>query len=900
MNLLSFINMDLTGQSLEDVENVTVIKRTEFELTLQWKNINTTYSYELEYNRTNITIPKQSTPEVNHTVSSLSAGTKYSFTLYTVFENVTSSGYNFTSVTVPSNVEGILVVDQKEFELTLQWNKIKNNNNYSYVLKYKEKETIIPINDTDPEVRYTVPLLYPGTKYSFTLFTEFEDVLSSGKNFSNVTVPSNVVGVSVVKRNDTAMNLQWNIVTNTDNNTYNYTLNYRNESTEETLPIYTDDHSLVICEISGLIPATNYIFILYTIFEDVRSKGYNFTNYTTLSDVTKVRVTNRTETHLTIEWDKLNKDNFYNYTLKQSSGNDIPFTGSQVGDVISHVLSQLKPGTVYDFTLYTVVNSNISSGTHFKNVTTIDCASIDWHVTNSSINAMQVNGSTRVTAKNSTHYELSLPVEQNSVNLQSLYPGAIYTVSLWYDFTESDKLLQCSQNLTLAPNSVSRLHCNYFSGGYGLEVVWDAPYGVVNVVQLDVAGNIFNQSENRQQVNGLQVAKWYRVTATSFSGNKTSPAVSVNCQTDPTGVIAGVLVSFLVVILICAGVFLWLRKRKHVGGSKQHVEYPATKVSNIKMYKPIRIDTFPEHFQNMSRDENRGFSEEYEDLGLVGLELPRETAKLPENKSKNRFSNVLAYDCSRVHLSIDDDGDSDYINANYMPGYGKGSKQYIAAQGPLPSTINDFWRMVWERRSNAIIMVTNCTERGTTKCEQYWPLDYTPCLYGNLLVTVTSEDKAQSWTLREFFVNNKDTSETRTVKHFHFTAWPDHGVPLGTEELIQFRGLVRQHIESSSSAGPTVVHCSAGVGRTGTLIALDVLLQQLEREKAVGIAEFVQKMRLNRPLMVQTESQYVFLHQCIIDTQRNKNIPMPQEPLYENAEMIFANAMALKEYDQSK
>ncbi|KAA0704992.1 Receptor-type tyrosine-protein phosphatase H [Triplophysa tibetana] len=870
-----------SGQSLEDVDQVTVINRTEFELTLQWKNINNTYSYELEYNGTKNVIKEPATDEVNHTVSSLSPGTEYSFTLYTVFENLTSSGYNFSNVTVPSNVEDILVVDRKEFELTLQWKKINNNNNYSYWLKYNETQTKIPISDAVPEVNYTVPYLSAGTKYSFTLFTEFKDVWSSGSNFSNVTVPSDVVGVYVVNRNDTAMNLQWNIVTNTENNTYNYTLNYRKDSTESFLysTIYTDDTSLVISEISGLIPATNYSFILFTIFDDVRSQGYNFNNFTTLSDVTKVRVTHRTQTNLNIEWDKLNKNNIYNYTLKQSSGNEIPFTGSTEGDVISHEISDLKPGTVYEFTLYTVVNSNISSGTHFKNVTTLDCASIDWHVTNSSIKAMQVNGSTRVTAKNITHDELSEPVVQNSVNFQSLYPGARYAVSLWYDFTESDKLLQCSQNLTLAPNSVSHLHCNYFSGGYGLDVVWDAPYGVVNVVQLDVDGNIFNQSENRQQVKGLQVAKWYRVTATSFSGNKKSPAVSANCQTDPTGVIAGVLVFFLLVILICAGIFLWHRKRKHVG--------------------PIRIDTFPEHFRNMSRDENRGFSEEYEDLGLVGLELPRETAKLPENKSKNRFSNVLAYDCSRVHLSIDDDGDSDYINANYMPGYGKASKQYIAAQGPLPSTINDFWRMVWERRSQAIIMVTNCTERGTIKCEQYWPLDYTPCLYGNLLVTVTSEDKAQSWTLREFTVNNKDTSEIRTVKHFHFTAWPDHGVPLGTEELIQFRGLVRQHIESSPSAGPTVVHCSAGVGRTGTLIALDVLLRQLEREKAVGIAEFVQKMRLHRPLMVQTESQYVFLHQCIIDTQQNKKIPMPQENLYENSEMIFANAMALKEYDQS-
>ncbi|XP_073687238.1 receptor-type tyrosine-protein phosphatase H-like [Garra rufa] len=316
-----------------------------------------------------------------------------------------------------------------------------------------------------------------------------------------------------------------------------------------------------------------------------------------------------------------------------------------------------------------------------------------------------------------------------------------------------------------------------------------------------------------------------------------------------------------------------------------------------KKYKSISLDTFPEHFRNMSCDQNRGFSEEYEDLSSVGIEQSTFAALLPENKDKNRFSNVSAYDSSRVHLLTKNEGDSDYINANYMPGYGNASKRYIASQGPLPSTVNDFWRMVWEQKSQAIVMVTNCTESGRVKCEQYWPLDYTPCLYGNLLVTVKSENKYPSWTLREFNVKNKNTSETRTVKHFHFTAWPDHGVPTGTEELIQFRGLIRQHIERAFSAGPTVVHCSAGVGRTGTLIALDVLLQQLDKKKEVGIAAFVQQMRLNRPLMVQTESQYVFLHQCIMDSLQPKVVP-GSEPLYENTEMIYVNAIALREYEK--
>ncbi|XDV47148.1 hypothetical protein PO909_016852 [Leuciscus waleckii] len=467
------------------------------------------------------------------------------------------------------------------------------------------------------------------------------------------------------------------------------------------------------------------------------------------------------------------------------------------------------------------------------------------------------------------------------VNLQELYPGERYNVSLWFDLDQK-RLLQCSHLLRLIPNSVLRLRCEHFSGGYGLAVIWDRPYGVVDVVQVEVGGQRFNLSSSdassRQEVNSLQAAQWYNVTATSFSGAMKSKTESLDCQTDPAGVIAGVLVFFLLVIIICAAVYLWFR----YGSAKRN--------------RPIPVDKFPEHFQNMSCDENRGFSEEYEDLSSVGIEQSSAAAILLENKDKNRFSNVLPYDSSRVHLTVNDEDDSDYINASYMPGYGNVSKQYIAAQGPLPSTVNDFWRMVWEKRSQAIVMVTNCTESGRVKCEQYWPLDNSSCLYGNLIVTVKSEDKAQSWTLRELNVKNKSTSETRTVKHFHFTAWPDHGVPFGTEELIKFRGRVRQHMENSYSAGPTVVHCSAGVGRTGTLIALDVLLQQLDREKAVGIAALVQQMRLCRPLMVQTESQYVFLHQCIMDSLKPK-VVFQSEPLYENTDMIYVNAIALRKYE---
>uniref|UniRef100_A0A8C9XVW4 protein-tyrosine-phosphatase n=1 Tax=Sander lucioperca TaxID=283035 RepID=A0A8C9XVW4_SANLU len=257
---------------------------------------------------------------------------------------------------------------------------------------------------------------------------------------------------------------------------------------------------------------------------------------------------------------------------------------------------------------------------------------------------------------------------------------------------------------------------------------------------------------------------------------------------------------------------------------------------------------------------------------------------------------LILDDWCRVKLTTSNlNNTSDYINASYMPGYNSKS-EYIASQGPLPSTVNEFWRMIWEQKVKGIVMVTNCTEGGRTKCERYWPADSKPCPYGELSVTIRSEQQEPDWTLREFRVKHMNSAE-RTVKHFHFTAWPDHGVPQGTEVLIQFRGLVRQHIEREGDGAPTVVHCSAGVGRTGTLIALDVLLQQLEKERAVGIHGFVHKMRLSRPYMVQTESQYVFLHQCIMDClQPNEKT---EEHIYENADMIYANATALRELRQT-
>uniref|UniRef100_A0A3B1IS44 protein-tyrosine-phosphatase n=1 Tax=Astyanax mexicanus TaxID=7994 RepID=A0A3B1IS44_ASTMX len=883
------------------VTDVWVKSRTETGLTLQWNKVNnsSSYSYRLNYNGINDIINGSALGDnvVTHNISSLSPGTKYSFTLYTVFEGVESSGFNFTNVTTPSTVTHVLVKSRTETELILEWDKVNNSSSYSYRLIYDGKNDIINGSDFGNNVvNHTVSSLSPGTKYTFTLYTVFEGVESSGFNFTNVTTPSSVTDVWVKSRTETELILEWNKVNNIDNYSYRLIYNIMNI----TINGSDFENDTVTRNISSLSPGTKYTFTLYTVFEEVESSGFNFTNVTTPSSVNSISVKSRSENGLTLQWNKVNNSNSYSYRLNYD-GINITINGSEGGSVVNYTVSSLSPGTKYTFTLYTVFEGVESSGFNFTNVTTPSSVNsvtvksrteteliLEWNKVNN-IDSYRLN--------NDRTYRINRGSEvgDNVVTqtVSGLSPGTKYNFTLYTVFEGVESSGFNFTSITI-PATVTGLGCKYASGGYGLTVFWDPPVGERTGVKVDGNGQSLNASGESLSIGGLQPAQWYTLTVTALSWDLQSNSASVTCQTDPGGVIAGVLVFLLLVIILCVGIFIWRRKRalpSVFGNSKsKSVEHnlPSDK------YKPIPLKKFPEHFISLSRDDNRGFSVEYEDLGTVGTDQSRAAALFPENKSKNRFTNVLAYDLSRVKLTQQDGPDSDYINANYMPGYNRNSRQYIAAQGPLPCTISDFWRMVWEQKSTAIVMLTNCVENGRPKCEQYWPLDYTPCIYGNLLVTIQSEHKEKSWTLREFVVRNKDTSEERTVMHFHFTAWPDHGVPAGTDELIQFRELVRHHIERFPTSGPTVVHCSAGVGRTGTLIALDTLLQQLVKEEAVNIAACVHHMRLNRPLMVQTESQYVFLHQCIMDSLQPKEDFIP-EPIYENSDMIYANSMVLRQ-----
>ncbi|TMS01587.1 hypothetical protein E3U43_005407 [Larimichthys crocea] len=309
--------------------------------------------------------------------------------------------------------------------------------------------------------------------------------------------------------------------------------------------------------------------------------------------------------------------------------------------------------------------------------------------------------------------------------------------------------------------------------------------------------------------------------------------------------------------------------------------------SNRRVTSPIKACHFESHLTKLQADSNYLLSEEFEDLKDVGRNQTMDVARLPENRGKNRYNNILPYDSTRVKLSyLEDDPCSDYVNASYIPGNNY-RREYIATQGPLPGTKDDFWRMVWEHGVYNVVMVTQCVEKGRVKCDQYWPADREPLYYGDLVIQMLSESVLPEWTIREFKISSESSrSYPRVLRHFHYTVWPDHGVPESTQSLIQFVRTVRDYVDRSPSTGATVVHCSAGVGRTGTFIALDRVLQQLDSKGTIDLYGGVFDLRLHRQHMVQTECQYAFLHQCVRDVLRARKHRSEQEnplyPIYEN------------------
>lgn len=276
------------------------------------------------------------------------------------------------------------------------------------------------------------------------------------------------------------------------------------------------------------------------------------------------------------------------------------------------------------------------------------------------------------------------------------------------------------------------------------------------------------------------------------------------------------------------------------------------------------LQEFNVQCQALAANDNRGFKQEFEELSDVGKDLPTRAGDSEVNREKNRYPYILPYDHCRVRLSVQNSyPHTDYINASFVPGGGS-ERDFICTQGPLPNTMADFWRMVWEQNVRIIVMVTALTHKNIVLCDKYWPQKPGTVYHGLIQVTTVSRTQGPDYFITTINLRQRDCPTDRIITHYYYPSWPDRGVPKSTASACVFTEHVRKHLEALPRLGPAVVHCSAGIGRTGTFVTLLWLMQLCARGIRPNIRAAVEDLRLHRMWMVQTLEQYIFVHLCLL------------------------------------
>jgi len=291
-----------------------------------------------------------------------------------------------------------------------------------------------------------------------------------------------------------------------------------------------------------------------------------------------------------------------------------------------------------------------------------------------------------------------------------------------------------------------------------------------------------------------------------------------------------------------------------------------------------------------------GMLDEYKFLRALPYACNYDAFNDPFNQHRNRYKDVICFDDTRVKLQVEegDIGDdetnmchSDYIHANYVDGY-KQKNAYISTQGPLDDTCEDFWRMVWQQQTLVIVMTTKVREQRRVKCAQYWPLELNDKLTLSVFeIAATHVDAHDNFVITTLELQHLKLGEKRTLAHCQFVSWPDHGVPKSAGEMLDFLRIVRDRQSSlltdlgSNWFGhpmgpPIIVHCSAGIGRTGTFCTIDISINRLLDNQTVNIKDVVKKIRTQRALSVQMPDQYVFCYLAILEFAMQKKLLLPE------------------------
>ncbi|OCT60157.1 tyrosine-protein phosphatase non-receptor type 1 [Xenopus laevis] len=266
-------------------------------------------------------------------------------------------------------------------------------------------------------------------------------------------------------------------------------------------------------------------------------------------------------------------------------------------------------------------------------------------------------------------------------------------------------------------------------------------------------------------------------------------------------------------------------------------------------------------------DRNSSWGSKYQEIRNQASDFPCKVARLQENKARNRYRDVSPFDHSRIKLHRED---NDYINASLIK-MEEAQRSYILTQGPLPNTCGHFWEMVWEQKSIGVVMLNRVIEKGSIKCAQYWPKKEDNSMVfddSDLKLTLLSEDIKSYYTIRQLRLENLSTQETREILHFHYTTWPDFGVPESPASFLNFLLKVRESGSLNPEHGPIVVHCSAGIGRSGTFCLADTCLLLMDKRKdpsSVDIKQVLLEMRNYRMGLIQTADQLRFSYLAVTE-----------------------------------
>ncbi|KAJ7421764.1 receptor-type tyrosine-protein phosphatase V-like protein [Pitangus sulphuratus] len=670
--------------------------------------------------------------------------------------------------------------------------------------------------------KFTFSGLAPGHKYLLEVASVAGPYTASAGNISDWTTPSVPQNLSAVAEGNNTMLISWGSVSGQQDDCQLWLRDPRNSS----LPWR---HSLgrgqVQHLLQGLIPGRNYSVSLSCVAGPYWSSTKPLAVPIEPNPVEDVQCLPQSRS-LYLNWTSSPGD-VEAYEVVTERLSDGPPTSKYVMSIPSSEasLEGLEPNSSYQIVVSTVGMNTLRS----QAVTLLCSTAVEALPPPLRADVFQVESSSTVIISSDLFSEENGQIEYYGViattNDSLLRPTQEIMSSTWYDhyYGTEDSYLA-----VLIPNP--------FHQRSSLET-WRVPVGTEEC------------GLSREMCNGkLKADKQYRFSIAAFTKyDPVAPAVA-----------------FTMFSGLKAGLSQW-----HLTGQPDFpvakASFPLDFISCRNAHRPVSLQNFKQYYEMKTASANHAFFQEFEELKEVGKEQSKVEAELPANVSKNRYPHVLPYDHSRVKLSqLGDDPHSDYINANFMPGY-TSQQEFIATQGPLKKTIEDFWRLVWEQNVCNIIMLTVCMENGRVLCDHYWPSESAPVSYGQVRVHLLTQSSSEEWTMREFKLWHEGLRAERFVSHLHYTAWPDHGIPESTTSIMTFRELVREHIQSAKDAGPTLVHCSAGVGRTGTFIALDRLLQQMKQEKVVDIFGVVYALRMNRYLMIQTLSQYIFLHSCILD-----------------------------------